>query len=373
MSAVTIRQVRSNADLRTFVKFPFQLYRNNPWWVPPLIADEIRTLQKEHNPAFAFCDAAFWLASRDGKCVGRIGALIHHLHNEKTGENAGRFTRAEFMDDRAVTEALFDAAEKWLKEKGVNKVYGPLGFTNLDTQGMLVEGFEHLPSVASVYHLPYYQDHLERLGYHKHIDWVEFRLTMEAIPEKARRLAEVIKSRQNLTVQSLKSKKDMLRVGMEIFDVLNVAFVDLFSVVPLNDAMKRYYIDKYLKVLNPRFIKIILDKDKTMLGFIISVPSLSEAMQKARGRMFPFGFIHLQKALKNPEVADLFLTAIDPKYQKMGLSALLISELQAILLENGVKYAETTGILETNQDAIQHWKNYSHIQHKRKRCYIKAL
>ncbi|HNS17165.1 MAG TPA: GNAT family N-acetyltransferase [Bacteroidales bacterium] len=373
MSVLTIRQVQSESDRRTFVKFPFQLYRNNPFWVPPLIADEIRTLQKEHNPAFEFCDAAFWLAMRDGQCVGRLGALIHHLHNEKTGEDAGRFTRAEFIDDREVTDLLFHTAEKWLKDKGMNKVYGPLGFTNLDMQGMLVEGFDHLPSVASVYHLPYYQEHLERLGYRKHIDWVEFRLRVVETPEKARRLAEVIKTRQNLTVQSLRSKKDMLRAGLQIFDVLNVAFAELFSVVPLNDKMKRYYINKYLNVLNPRFIKIILDKDKNMLGFIISVPSLSEAMQKANGKLFPFGFLHLRKAFKNPEVADLFLTAIDPKYQKMGLSALLINELQAILLENGVKYAETTGILETNHDAIQHWKNYDHIQHKRKRCYIKPL
>ncbi len=373
MSTVTIHQVQSQSDRRTFVKFPFQVYRDNPFWVPPLITDEIHTLQKEYNPALDFCDAAFWLARRDGKCVGRIGALVHHLHNEKTGENAGRFTRAEFIDDQVVTGILFDTAENWLREKGVSKIYGPLGFTNLDTQGLLVEGFEHLPSVASVYHLPYYQDHLERLGYRKFIDWVEFRLTMGEIPEKARRLAEVIKSRQNLTVLSMKTKKDMRQAGMEIFDVLNVAFEDLFSVVPLNENMKRYYINKYMNILNPRFIKVILDRDKHMLGFIISVPSLSEAMQKARGKMLPFGFIHLKKAMKHPQVADLFLTAIDPKYQRMGLSALLISELQAILLENGVKYAETTGILETNHDAIQHWKNYNHIQHKRKRCYMKML
>ncbi|MBU0486929.1 MAG: hypothetical protein KKA07_09095 [Bacteroidetes bacterium] len=371
--SVTIKEVKTKSELKKFVKFPFGLYRGNAYWIPPIISDEVKVMLPETNPAFEFSDAKFWIAEKDGKIVGRIGAIINKLYNEKMGENIGRFSRPEFIDDQEVSAALFKTAEKWLQDKSMTKVMGPLGFSNLDTQGLLIEGFDFLPSIASVYHLPYFQKHIEALGYQKEIDWVEFRLTVEAIPEKSLRLTDVIKKRYELDVLSFTSSKEVLKWGDQIFEVLNSAFEDLFAVIQFNDRMKQYYLNKYFKVLNPRLIKLIINKDKKLVAFIVAGPGLGEAMQKANGKLFPFGMFHLMKAIKHPKVIDLLLTGIEPGLQGQGLSALLISELQKTLLELGVEFTETTGIFETNHKAIQHWKNYKHIQHKRRRCFVKTL
>jgi GNAT superfamily N-acetyltransferase len=370
---VVIREVNTPADRKQFVNLPFELYRGNTCWVPPMKADEIKSIDPEGNPAYGFCEANFWLAYLDNRCVGRIGAIINSKHNEKTGKPAGRISRPEFIDDVAVSLALFETAESWLREKGMLLAEGPLGFTNLDTQGLLIEGFDHLQSVASVYHLPYYKDHFDRLGYAKEIDWVEFRLTIEEIPEKAGRLAEMIQKRYQLKVLSFTKKKDLKPHAPRVFKLLNHAFEELFSVVAFDDVMIDYYSSKYFNFLNPEFVKLIETKDGELAGFIIGVPSLSKALQKAGGNMFPFGFLHLLRALKHPAEMDIFLTGVDPKLQGMGIPALLINELQKTILAHNIRFVETTGIFENNQKAIQHWKNYKHIQHKRRRCYTKAL
>jgi GNAT superfamily N-acetyltransferase len=371
--AIEIREAKTGSDLKTFVKLPFTVYRGNPYWVPPIIKDEWKGLQPQHNPAFKHCDAAFWIALKDGKAVGRIGAIINHAYNEKTGDKTGRFSRLEAIDDFEVFERLLSTAEKWLKEKGMTQVHGPLGFSNLDLQGMLVEGFDHLPSIASVYHLPYYKEHLEKLGYEKEIDWVEFRLTIRDIPEKALKMNELIKQRYGLKVLSFETTKELQPWGEKIFRVLNRAFAELFSVVAFDDELIRYYSDRYMKLLNPKYVKIILGNDGEVAGFIVALPSLSEAFQKAGGKLFPFGFRHILKAMKRPQVIDLLLTGIEPQFQSKGYSAILITELQKVLIANGIKYSETTGIFETNNEAINHWKSYEHIQHKRKRCFRKTL
>jgi len=371
--SITIHQAISKKDLGDFVRFPFKIYKNNAYWVPPIIADEVKVMMPETNPAFEFSEAAFWLAKKNGVIVGRIGAIINHLYNEKMQVQSGRFSRPEFIDDHEVSEALFKTAENWLISKNVNKILGPLGFTNLDTQGLQIEGFDYIPSIASVYHPPYYAEHIERLGYQKETDWVEFRLYIEAIPENALRLTDIIKKRYQLEVRSFNNNKDLLPYGKEIFKVLNSAFEDLFSVVQFNEKMTEYYLNKYFKLLNPNFIKLIFNKDNEIVAFIIAVPSLSTAMQKAKGKLFPLGWIPIKKALKTPNVVDLFLTGIDPRLQGQGVSALLISELQKTLIEKNIEYVETTGIFETNHKAIQHWKNYKNIQHKRRRCYVKDV
>ncbi len=371
--AVLVKEVRNKCDIKKFVKFPFKVYKGNRYWVPPIIKDEIKALMPENNPAFDFCKAKFWMAYKDNKCVGRIGGIINEKYIEKTGEKTGRFTRFEFIDDFEVSGKLLQTAEQWLKEQGMTTVQGPLGFTNLDHQGMLIEGFDHLPSIASEYHLPYYKTHLEKHGYEKEIDWVEFRLTIKEIPEKAFKLNELIKERNKLTVLSFTKSSELKPYGYRLFEVLNSAFSDLFSFITLNDKMINYYVNRYLSFLSPRFVKIIIDADKKIVGFIIGLPSLSEAFQKANGRLFPCGFYHILKALKKPEVIDLMLTGITPEAQAKGYPAILITELQKVIIEHGIKYAETTGIFETNIKAIQHWKNYEHIQHKRKRCFKKIL
>lgn len=371
--AIEIKEVISDKEHKDFVNVQFSIYKGNNFWIPPIIKDEIKALKAEFNPAFRFCEAKFWNAYKDGKVVGRIGAIINHKYIEKTGEKTGRFTRAEFINDNGVVDALFSVAEKWMKEKGMTEIEGPLGFTNLDHQGMLVEGFEHLPSAASEYHLPYYQEQLVRLGYDKKIDWIEFRLFFDGMPEKAKRGAEIVKQRSKVTVKSFTKSSELKVYAVQLFEILNEAFRDLHSVVALDKEMIDYYVKRYLMMLNPRFVKLVFDEDENLIAFIIGLPSLSEALQKANGRLFPFGWYHINKALKHPKVIDLMLTGILPQYQAKGVTAVLFYELHAVMEEFGVKEMETTGIFETNQKVIQNWKNYDNIQHKRKRCWKKTI
>jgi ribosomal protein S18 acetylase RimI-like enzyme len=370
---IRIQEIRTAAERKQFVNLQFGLYKGNPYWVPPMKADEIKSIDPASNPAYGFCKAKFWLAYDGDRCVGRIGAIINEKYNEKVGTKTGRITRPEFIDDLAVSTALFTTAEQWLKEQGMTLVEGPLGFTNLDTQGLLIEGFDHLQSIASVYHLPYYQEHFTKLGYEKEIDWVEFRLQIEEVPEKAAKLAEMIRQRYQLKILTFEKVKDLKPYVPKVFKLLNTAFEELFSVVAFDDTMVQYYTEKYFNFLNPRFVKLIETKEGELAGFIVGVPSLSKAMQKANGSLFPFGFIPVMKALKHPEEMDIFLTGVDPKMQGLGVPALLINELQKSIIEHKIGFVETTGIFETNHKAIQHWKNYKHIQHKRRRCYKKLL
>jgi GNAT superfamily N-acetyltransferase len=320
-----------------------------------------------------FCDARFWLAWKDNKCVGRIAGIINPEYNNKTGEKKGRISKVEFIDDKSVSEALFETAENWFREKGMIAVHGPLGFNNLDTQGLLIEGFNYLPSIASVYHKSYYLKHFEDVGYTKENDWVEFRLTLgEHALAKAKRGAELIKKRYGFEVVKFTSTEELKKYVQPVFDILNNAFQDLPYVTPFNSKMIERIGEKYFKILNPKFVKIIR-KDERVIAFIIGMPSLSEAMQKINGKLFPFGFYHILKALKQPSVIDLLLTGVDPEYQSTGAAVLLFAELQDEMMKHGITQMETTGMFETNQTAISNWKNFEHIQHKRRRCFVKNL
>ena len=369
---IQVKEVVSAGDIKDFVEFPFELYKNNINWIPPIKKEEFKMLDPDSNPAYKFCDAKFWTAWEGKKCLGRIGAIINHDYNKKIGKEMGRISRIEFVDDKNVTDILFETAEDWLKEKQVKAIHGPLGFTNFDNQGLLIEGFDYLPSIASVMHFPYYQDHFEQAGYEKEEDWVEFRLKIEEIPEKAQRLAEIIKQRNQLEIIHLKTKAELNEYMYDVLHLLNIAFAELPYVAPFSDEMIKFSTKKYIEILQPKYV-IVIKKDGDMVAFIIGLPSLSKAMKKANGSLFPFGFIHIMKALKNPEEMDLLLTGVDPHYQKLGLPAILINELQKTMIENGVKYVETTGMFESNLKGATHWKNYDHIQHKRRRCYVKTL
>ena len=369
---VEIREVVSNKNIKQFVDFPYKLYKNNPYWVPPIKKEEAKQLKPNENPAFDFCDAKFWLAFKQGKVVGRIAAIINHDYNKIIGRKMGRMSRLEFIDDPEVSEKLLQTAENFLKEKGMEAVHGPLGFTNFDNQGLLIEGFEYIPSIASVMHFPYFQKHIEQRGYKKENDWIEFRLKIEEVPEKATRLANIIAKRNNLELVSFKEKSELKIYLKEIFELLNDAFEELPYVAPFSGKMIEYSAKKYLDVLQPKYI-FVIKKEGKILAFIVGMPSLSKAMQKVNGKLFPFGFIHIRNALKKPSVMDLLLTGVDPNYQKLGLPAILISELQKQMIANGVEYVETTGMFESNTKGITTWKNYDHVQHKRRRCYIKEL
>lgn len=370
---IEIKEVSGKKQLKDFVMFPYELYKNDSYYVPPIIKDEYHILQPELNPAFAFCDARFWVVYKNGKVAGRIGAIINRKYNEKIGKVKGRFSRLEFIDDPDVSALLLETAEKWLRDKGCTEIHGPLGFTNLDTQGMLIEGFDHLPSIASVYHKPYYKKHVEALGFEKENDWIEFRLTVgEQAQKKAKRGAQLIARRYGFEIVKPQSKDELRSFVKPMFKILNEAFTELPYVSPFTEELITLYSEKYIKVMDPKFVRII-KKDDRIIAFLISVPSLSEAMQKAKGKLFPFGFIHVLRALRKPKVLDLMLTGVIPEFQNAGAAVLLFAEIQEQILSMGFDQMETTGIFETNHNVISNWKNYPHIQHKRRRCFVKSL
>ncbi|HCQ28992.1 MAG TPA: hypothetical protein DIU39_01825 [Flavobacteriales bacterium] len=373
--SVEIKEVESKKDLKAFVNLPFELYKGNEYWVPPIKDEELKSLMPDKNPAFEFCDTKFWLALKDGKVVGRIGAIVNKPYIEKMGEKRGRFTRIEMIDDQEVANALLQTAENWLKEQGMEKVEGPLGFTNLDTQGLLIEGFDYLPSIASVYHLPYYQKLIENYGFEKEIDWVEFRLTLgEQAVNKGMRGAALIKRRYGIEVLEFTKTDELMPYAPKIFEILNDAFSELPFVVPFNQKMIEFYTDKFIKYLNPEFVKMTKLNDE-LIGFVIGMPSLSKAMQKANGSLFPLGWNYILKAQKGDGVdtMDWLLTGVKKEHQSTGAAVILAAELQNTMLKKGMKYIETTGVFETNHNVISNWKNYEHVQHKRRRCYIKNL
>lgn len=371
--ALEVKEVKTATDVRDFVDFQYRLYKNHTYWVPPIKKDEQHALLPEFNPAFKFCDSKFFLVYRDGKVAGRIGAIINHLYNKKTGKKYGRFNRIEFVDDAAVFDLLMDTAESWLKSKGMELTHGPLGFSNLDTQGLQVEGFDYLPSIASVYHFPYYKDHFERRGYQKENDWVEFRLTLsEQAVNKGIRGSELLKKRFGFELVQAGSKGELKKYTRRIFEILNASFGELPYVAEMNEEMTNLYVNKYAEILDPRFVTMV-SKDGVVIGFFIGLPSLSEAMRKAGGKLFPFGFLHILKAFRKPKVIDMLLTGVMPEFQSSGVAVMLIGELQRRMMEMGIDQLETTGVFETNANVISNWKNYDHIQYKRRRCFVKNL
>ncbi|MCK5846883.1 MAG: hypothetical protein KAG84_05555 [Bacteroidales bacterium] len=373
--SITIKTVSEKSDYKKFIDFQFKLYKNSEMWVAPIKDDEIKAMKADSNPSFAFCDAEFWLAEQDGEVVGRIGAIINHKYNEERNEKMGRYTRFECIDDATVATLLLQTAEAWIKEKGMNGVLGPLGFNNLDHQGLLIEGFEYLPSIASEYHMPYYKTFIENNNYNKEIDWVEFRLTVgERAQNKAARGAELIKKRYGISVIQFEKQEDLKPYIKTVFEILNDSFEVLPFVSKFDESLSEFYSNKYLQLLNPKFVKMV-EKDGQVIGFIIGLPSLSKAMQKANGKLFPLGIVHIMKALKGKgiDTMDQMLTGVRTEFQSTGAAVILQAELQKAMADHGLKYIETTGMFETNDKAIGNWKNYEHIQHKRKRCFVKMF
>jgi len=372
---VQIKEVTTKADLKRFVEFPFSIYKDNQNWIPPLLLDEYHTLRKEKNPAFEYCDAKYWLAYKDGQLAGRIAGIVNHRYIEKWGNKYARFGWVDFIDDAEVVKALFSTAEGWAKEQGMAGIHGPLGFTDMDHEGMLVEGFDELGTLAAIYNHPYYPRHLEKLGYIKDVDWVEFEVKVpKEIPEKADRISKIVMQKAGVKVLNAKKAKDLLPYAHEMFEVLNSAFADIYSFVPLNEKQIKMYIKQYFSFILPDYTKILLDSNDKVAGFVIGMPSLSRALQKAKGRLFPLGFIHILKAIKKEnKYIDLYLGAIRPDLQGKGADALLMTEMSRSAIKNGVISAETNIELEENVRVQSHWKYFDSRQHKRRRCYIKTL
>lgn len=374
---VEIRQINpTRSNLKKFVEFQIKLYEGNPYFIPPLVSDEIATLDSKVNPAFDHYESAYFMAYRDGKPVGRIAAMINKQVNEKENSRQARFGFVDFIDDAEVSKALFDTAEQWAKEKGMDNIVGPLGFTDLDNEGMLINGFEELGTMATIYNYPYYPQHIERLGYEKEVDWHEFLIEVpEQIPDKHKRIAEIVKKKFNLRVVKFTSRKALKeQYGQALFELINEAYDNLYGYSRLTKRQIDYYIKIYLGMLNLDLVTLIVDGDDQLVGVGISIQSMSRALQKSKGKMFPFGWWHLLKGLKGKnDRVDLLLVAVKPQYMGKGVNALLFTDLIPAYNKYGFKWAESNPELESNAAVQNQWEAFPYRQHRNRRAFIKKL
>lgn len=366
----------TKGNLKRFTEFQIDLYDGNPWFVPPLVSDDVATLDPKENPAFDFCESAYFMAYRDGKPVGRIAGIINRQVNEKSHSRTARFGFVDFIDDHEVSTALFKAAEDWARSKGMEKIIGPLGFTDLDHEGMLVEGFEELSTMATIYNYPYYPEHMERLGYKKESDWLEFQMEVpDAIPDKYNRIAEIVKKKFGLRVLKYSSRKRIKKeYGHALFHLVNDAYMNLYQYSTLTERQIEYYINIYLGLLNLELVTLVVDEAGKLVGVGISMPSMSRALQKSKGKMLPFGWYHLLKGLKGKnDRVDLLLVAVHPDYQNKGVNALLFQDLIPYYIKNGYRYAESNPEMETNSKVQSQWEYFTTRQHRRRRSFEKKL
>ena len=371
---IKIEEVTTQKQLGIFIKFPFSIYKGNPYWTPPLLMDEKNTLDWKKNPAFEVAQARYWLAYKDEKVAGRIAGIYNSKSNEKWGQHNVRFGWVDFIDDREVSKALFDTVENWARELGMSAVHGPLGFTDLDPEGMLIEGFDELSTLALIYNHPYYPEHLAEMGYVKDTDWLEYEIQVPNPPqEKIAKAAEMILKRFNLRKLELNKKKDLLNYTRELFDLIDSEYSHLYGTVPLSDKQKQAYIDQYFGFVSPDLVPIILDENNKMVAFAIVMPSLSKALQKSHGKIFPVGWIHFLKALKTNTLGDLYLIAVRSDYRGKGINAAIMHSVNVALNKHGITRVETNANLEDNINVQAQWKYFEHRQHKRRRCFIKHL
>ncbi|WP_304476424.1 N-acetyltransferase, partial [uncultured Muribaculum sp.] len=373
--AVEIREITpTKSNLKKYTKFGIDLYKGNDYYVPPLIMDDVETLSPDKNPAFDYCKAKSWMAYRDGKPVGRITGIINTVVNERTGKRDLRFGFLDFIDDKEVVDALFDALAEWGRSQGLTSMVGPMGFSDMDHEGMLTEGFEELGTMATIYNYPYYPQHMERMGFHKDAEWVEYRMTVpDKIPEKMLRVAEIVKKKYGVrTIKYTSAKKIKEEYGMALFELINEAYDQLYGYSPLSQRQIEYYIDIYLPILRLENVCLIVDSNDKLIGVGISIPSMSRALQKGRGRLLPTGWIHLLKAMyMHNDVVDLLLVAIKPEYQSKGVNALLFADLLPVYIKNGYRWAESNPELADNENVQLQWQYFERRQHRRRAAFRK--
>lgn len=374
---VEIRQLQlTRSNLKKFTEFQIELYKGNPYFVPPLVTDDVNTLDPNVNPAFDFCTAACFMAYRDNKPVGRIAAIINNQVNEKAGKKEARFGFVDFIDDAEVSAALFKAAEDWARDKGMTSIVGPLGFTDLDHEGMLIDGFDQLGTMATIYNYPYYPDHLQRLGYTTKNEWLEFLMEVpDGIPDKYNRIADIVKKKFNLRVLKFKSRKEIKeRYGHALFRLINEAYADLYGYSALTDRQIDYYVKQYISLLNLDLVTLIVDADDNLVGVGISMQSMSRALQKSHGHLWPFGWWHLLKGLKGKnDRVDLLLVAVKPEYQNKGVNALLFQDLIPTYIKLGFRWAESNPEMADNTKVQSQWEYFNRRQHRRRIAVGKDL
>jgi GNAT superfamily N-acetyltransferase len=370
---IEIREVASKSELKTFIEYPQKLYKGNPYYVPSLYFDEMNTLTREKNPAFKTAKAHLWMAFRDGELVGRIAGIHIPAHQQKWGVNLVRFGWFDLIDNPEVAAALLGKVEAWARELGAEGVHGPLGFTDLDREGMLVEGFEELATLATNYNYPYYSKLVEGLGFVKDIDWVsnEIHLVSQFI-DKIEKTAALVSKRYELHLFK-GTKKQLYKIAPQIFEVIDEAYRKLYGTVPLNEEQVKWYVDQYFGFAQLKYLPVIMDKDNRVVAFGITFPSFSKALRRSKGKLFPFGFIHFLWALTFNDTADLYLEGVRDEYRGKGLNGMMMNEIYKSFIRSGVKKVETNLTLETNNDVQVQWKYFEARQHKRHRIYIKKF
>lgn len=374
---ISVIPVTTKREMKQFICFNYELYKDSPYAVPELYSDVRDTLDPEKNAAFEFCEAQPFIVLRGGEVVGRIVAIINHKANTAWSKKAVRFGWVDFIDDTEVADALFATVEQWGRERGMTEVHGPLGFTDFDPEGMLVEGFDRIGTMATIYNYPYYPVHMERMGYVKDVDWVEYLLTApEALPEKHARITRIVKEKFGLRVVKYTSHSKLARErGTAIFELLNEAYAHLYGYSALSPKQIQQYINSYLPLLDLRLVPIIVDNDDNLIGFGILLPSLAQAFQKARGYMLPFGWWHLIKALKwnRTQTTEMLLVAVKPEYQGKGAVALIFDDIIPVHNQLGYKWSESNPELESNTKMQAQWDYFERENHKRRRAYVKQL
>ena len=374
---VTIVKIENNKQLKKFVAFPNELYKDSPCYVPELFEDAMNTLRKDRNAAFEFCEADYFLAYKDGRIAGRIAVILNKVSNEKWGQKAARFGWIDFIDDNEVVDALFAAAEQWARERGLTELQGPLGFTDFDREGMLIEGFDRLGTMATMYNYPYYPEHMARLGYVKDAEWVEYLLKVpDKRWEKAERISAIVERKYGLRLEHCKSRSQLVkRYGAKLFQLVNECYAPLYGYTPLTEKQIEQFIKMYIPVIDLRLISLVVDADDNLVALGVSIYSLAEALRKAKGRLFPFGWWHLLKALfiKHPTRLDFLLVAVKPEYQSKGVFAMVFNDLLGNYLQMDLVDVESNPELETNTKVQSQWNDFEKELHKRRRAFKKEL
>lgn len=371
---IIVKEITTKKEMKTFVKFPFELYKNNPYWVPPLINDELNSFDKTINPVFEHAIAHFFLAYKNDKIVGRVAAIINWTEVNDQQIKKMRFGWFDFIDDIEVSKTLLNKVEEIGKIYQLEFVEGPVGFSNLDKVGVLTEGFDQIGTMITWYNHPYYKEHLEQLGFVKAKEWIESYFYLNDVnPENFQRLSEVIKKRYELHILNFKSTKELLPYVPKMFELFNTTYAKLASFVPISDIEIDYFKKKYISLIDPEFIKYVADKDGNLVAFAVTMHSFAEALQKAKGKLFPCGIFHILKAKKNSKEALLYLIGIHPDYQNKGVVAILFDEYYKTNTKKGMLKFYRTPELEENNAIQALWRNFNPTIHKRRRTYRKDI
>ena len=369
---LNVVEVKTKRQLKRFIDFPYELYADNPYWIPPLRVDELSTLRWDKNPAFSYCEARYWMVYKDNQIVGRIAGIINHEAIEKWGQGYARFGWLDLIDDLEVMKCLLQQVENWAREKGLSGIQGPMGFCDLDKEGMLIDGFDEMGTFTTLYNYAYYPKYMEILGYSKDVDWYEYIMEVpEKLSDDIVRVAEAVKEKNKLKTITFTKPKQILPYAKAIFDLINEAYSDLYNVVPLSDEQVEFFTKQYFSVVNPDYINLVLDESDQLAAFSIGFPSLAKSLQKTKGKLLPLGFIRLLRALKVNNSVDMLLIAVRPDLQGKGVNSLLFKAMAEACWKNGVKVAHLNPQLEDNRKVRSQWKRFTGQQNKKRRCYYK--